>query len=109
MTPLTDAQVEAGLSREAQEILDSFYWRNGPCCAGCDWWQVVNTVTGCCIKAAPVSGGERLEMLGIGSASLSVGAGHPLTPRAHQCGDFRDQFDWSTLPLAYRKRVGAPV
>ncbi len=93
---------------DRQEITDAFYWSTGPCCSGCDWWQSLNSVAGECTKSAPVSAGERVAMLGITSLSLKIGAGHILTPRDHRCGDFRDTLDWSSLPLPYLKRIGAP-
>lgn len=94
---------------ERQEQLDRFYFRHGKCCAGCDWWRSISVGIGECTRAAPVSGGERLATLEIDWSSMPVGAGHPFTKRGHVCGEFKDEFDWSTLPLPYRKRVGAPV
>jgi hypothetical protein len=47
-------------------------------------------------------------MLGIRS-SHKFDAGHVVTKRGHHCGEFKDDFDWTTLPLPYRKRVGAPA
>lgn len=91
---------------ERQEILDSFYFRHGPCCAGCDWWRHINSVSGECTRSAPVSGEARVDMLGISSLSVRPGSGHIMTRRDHHCGDFKDNFDWSSLPLAYRKLVG---
>ena len=93
---------------DRQECLDAFYFRHGPCCAGCDWWRHLNSVVGECHKSAPVSGDERLASLGIDRCSFIPPAGHVLTERGHHCGDFRDSFDWSSLPLPYRKRIGAP-
>ena len=29
-----------------QEKCDTLYWRNGPCCAGCDHWQSEGGLTG---------------------------------------------------------------
>ena len=75
---------------DTQESVDAFYWRKGPCCAGCDWWRYYNSVAGECIRAAPVSGADRMAMLGITGASPSIGAGHPFTLRDHLCGDFKD-------------------
>jgi hypothetical protein len=92
-----------------QEAIDSFYWQRGPCCAGCDWWASISSVAGSCRKAAPISAGNRAALLGMRSLSIDIGAGHPLTLRDHHCGDFRDDFDWLSLPLAYRKRVGCPI
>jgi hypothetical protein len=73
-----------------QEIVDAFYKRHGPCCAGCDWWRWHNTLVGECIRAAPVSGTERLAMIGVTGSSLAIGAGHIMTRREHICGEFRD-------------------
>jgi len=97
------------MTDERQRLLDAFYWRTGPCCAGCDHWQHVNAMTGECAKAAPVAGADRAGVLGITSSSLAIGAGHPFTPREYGCGDFRDGFDWAQLPLAYRRGVGCPL
>ncbi len=94
---------------DQQEVIDRFYFAHGPCCAGCDWWRSYNSLIGECHRAKPVSGKERADMLGIFSSSLRLRAGHIMTPREHHCGDFRDLFDWSSLPLAYRKRVGPPM
>jgi hypothetical protein len=33
-------------------------------------------------------------------------AGHILTNREHHCGDFKDEFDWTTLPPRYLRRIG---
>jgi hypothetical protein len=97
------------MGMEVQEAVDAFYFETGPCCAGCDRWQHFNTLFGECTESAPMSGTERAAMLGIRSASVVFPAGHALTRRDHHCGQFRDGFDWSSLPLAYVKRVGAPV
>lgn len=80
--PFRDAKI--------QQLLDKFYVDNGPCCAGCDRWRWHNSVVGECIKSAPVAGHERMEMLGFQALSLTVGAGHVMTPRDHVCGDFLD-------------------
>lgn len=93
----------------AQEFIDTFYFRNGPCCGGCDWWRSISHTVGECTKSAPVPGETRIAMLGISWSTLPLGAGHVITPIEHTCGDFKDEFDWSQLPLPYRKRVGAPV
>ena len=90
---------------ERQAFIDQFYMSHGPCCAGCDWWRSLNSSVGLCSKAAPVSSRERSAMLGISGESINIGAGHPLTKREHHCGDFQDNFDWTTLPLAYLKRI----
>jgi hypothetical protein len=94
---------------DRQENIDAFYFRHGPCCAGCDWWRSINSSAGDCTKSAPVDGHSRFAMLGIEGATLPLNAGHLLTRRDHHCGDFKDTFDWSSLALAYRKRVGDPT
>lgn len=81
-----------------QSSIDAFYRANGPCCAGCDWWQHFNSFVGECTASPPVSGTERVAMLGIESSSISPGAGHIMTLRDHKCGQFVDTFDW-TKPL----------
>jgi hypothetical protein len=91
-----------------QEAVDRFYWSHGaPCCAGCDWWRHLNSSAGDCLRSAPVSGNERWALLGMTDCSLPREAGHVITPRDYACGEFRDGFDWSTLPPAYQRQVGA--
>lgn len=90
---------------DKSEFLDAFYMEHGPCCAGCDWWRFFDSHTGECTRNAPVSGADRIGMLGLESCSLSLPAGHIMTPKNHHCGDFKDEFDWSTLPLSYRVRI----
>lgn len=82
---------------ERQALLDAFYHKHGPCCAGCDWWRHINAMAGECIRSAPVAGDERAAMFGISGSSLAIGAGHVMTPREHVCGEFKDDFDWSRL------------
>jgi hypothetical protein len=94
---------------DRQELLDRFYFQRGPCCAGCDWWRSISSLVGDCTKQAPVSSADRWEMLGIENCSLKPTSGHVVTAREHVCGDFKDEFDWTTLALSYRKRIGAPV
>lgn len=91
---------------ELQEWHDRFYMEHGPCCAGCDWWRSFNSHVGECTASAPVSGNERMSMLGIEWASRMPGAGHVWTRMDHHCGDFKDEFDWSSLPIGYRVRIG---
>ncbi|WP_454727746.1 hypothetical protein [Cupriavidus ulmosensis] len=105
---------EAGFQPEAmshipnhgQQLLDRFYAEHGPCCAGCDWWQRTNSLVGECRKSAPVSGADRFAMLGIRVTSLTPDAGHIMTPREHHCGEFKDEFDWDSLPFAYLRKIG---
>jgi hypothetical protein len=89
-----------------QEHLDRFYFQHGPCCAGCDWWRSLSSQVGDCTKSAPVDGSTRWAMLGVDNCSLTPEPGHVVTAYNHVCGDFKDDFDWSSLPLPYRKRIG---
>lgn len=89
-----------------QRILDTFYAQHGPCCAGCDWWNSANSLAGECQKSAPVAGRERIAMLGVAFSSLPLTAGHVMTLREHHCGDFKDEFNWPSLPALYLKRIG---
>lgn len=98
------------LSR-AQQAADSFYMKHGPCCAGCDWWNHSNAVIGECRKSAPVSAQERYAMVRMDRTSWRLTlaeqeAGHILTNREHHCGDFKDSFDWVSLPPVYLRRIG---
>ena len=88
------------------ECVDRFYMERGPCCAGCDWWMFHNSVAGECRRSAPVSGAESIGLLGITYTSAPLQAGHVMTLREHHCGEFKDSFDWTTLPLAYLRRIG---
>lgn len=88
------ARGESAVS-DVQETIDAFYWKNGPCCAGCDWWREIRAGRiGLCTRAAPVAGFQRTELLGITGSTLQIGAGHPFTQRGHHCGDFKDDFNW---------------
>ena len=78
------------MTTRQQAIVDAFYERHGPRCAGCDWWRWHNTLVGECIKTVPVSGSERYALLKITSSSLPLEVGHIMTPREHYCGEFRD-------------------
>lgn len=89
-----------------QECNDRFYWKHGPCCAGCEHWRFGLFIgIGECRKAAPVSGRERGDLLGISGVSARIPGGHPLTFRAHHCGDFQDNFDWLSLPVGYLAKI----
>ena len=79
--------MQTARKEKVQSIINAFYEANG---AGCDWWRWHNSVAGECIKAVPVSGAERLAMLGMTGISCTVGAGHIMTPREHYCGEFKD-------------------
>lgn len=93
---------------DRQEFIDRFYFAHGRCCAGCDWWQSTTAMVGNCTKAKIVSGQERADALGIEKCSLRIPSGHPVTSRDYVCGQFKDEFDWASLPLPYRVRIGDP-
>lgn len=92
---------------DRQRNMDRFYMERGPCCAGCDHWRYINAVVGECLASPPVSGNERISMLGMQGLSLPGAGGHILTVREHHCGGFRDTFDWTTLPPHYLRIIGA--
>lgn len=92
-----------------QERCDAFYWAHGPCCAGCDHWSSESSDTGECYAAAPMSGEQVLRSLGIVGASFTPPPGQPYTNRDHVCGQFKDEFDWSELPMEYLKRIRAKL
>ena len=99
----------ATLSTKTQEAADRFYMEHGPCCAGCDWWHHINPLIGECHKSAPVSAEQRYSMVRIDWHTFRLtesDAGHILTNREHHCGDFKDGFDWSSLPPPYLRRIG---
>ena len=73
-----------------QRVIDNFYKKNGDCCAGCDNWRWHNSVSGDCIKSAPVAGNDRFGMIGMESVSGNIPAGHIITSRDHVCGEFKD-------------------
>lgn len=96
---------------EMQAAVDRFYWSHGPCCSGCDWWAHLTSRMGECRRHAPsMSSADRWASVGMSVVfDAPAEPGHPVTPRDYHCGDFKDEFDWSSLPLPYRKSVGAPV
>lgn len=97
------------MANPTQEFLDRFYWQNGSCCAGCDWWHSISPKKGECHRAPIVSGNDRMLAMDITSCSLPFGSGHPITDLDHVCGEFKDEFDWSSLPPSYRSSVGARI
>lgn len=98
------------LTTKTQEAVDRFYIQHGPCCAGCDWWAHISSLIGECRKSAPVSAEQRYSMVRMDRISWQLSgepeAGHILTNREHHCGDFKDEFDWPSLPPAYLRRIG---
>lgn len=89
-----------------QERCDTFYWKNGRCCAGCDHWSSSEGDIGQCMAAPPVSGMDVLRSLDITWSSYIPAPGQPFTRHDHVCGAFKDDFDWSSLPPEYLQRVG---
>ena len=100
------------MTEKRQAILDRFYAEHGPCCAGCDWWHHTNSLVGECHRSAPVSAEQRHSMVRMSWNTwkfVEPAAGHILTNREHHCGDFKDEFDWSTLPPHYLRQIGRPA
>lgn len=93
--------------RRYQERCDTFYWKNGRCCAGCDFWRSEAGDTGECTAAPPVSGEQVIRSMGIEWSSYTPPPGQPFTTRDHVCGAFQDNFDWQTLDAEYLERIGA--
>ncbi len=93
-----------------QAWCDEFYMKNGPCCAGCDWWQGAYFQFGECTRTEPVTGHpERWSLVHGGNFScfdVPETAGHIMTPLSHHCGEFKDEFDWQSLDTRYLHRIG---
>ncbi len=85
MSPATDRRKVL-----TQACLDTYADKHNPCCAGCDWWRWHNSVVGDCTRTAPLSGAERIAMLGVSRTSFPVPAGHIMTMRDHVCGEFKN-------------------
>lgn len=100
-------QSKAHWQRTYQQRCDTFFWSNGPCCAGCDHWASEAGDIGECAAAPPVSGNQVLKSLGIEWSSHIPPPGQPFTTRDHKCGAFQDTFDWTTLPEDYLEAIGA--
>lgn len=107
---MAEMKKSAEYYKKVQAVLDDFYKKNGECCAGCDFWRWYNSLSGDCIKSAPVSGKDRISMSGIYGLSLESCAGHVVTNRAHVCGAFRDadrkpEFDLFDIQKKWRKKM----
>lgn len=92
---------------EIQAEHDTFYWKNGKCCAGCDYWRSSDIFLGECLMSKIITAKERLQMIGLENCTMEFEAGHALTKRDYVCGKFKDDFDWSKLSVFYLKRIGA--
>src|SRR5690349_606317 len=80
-----------------QEAVDQFYLRNGPCCAGCDFWRYFNAVAGECTRYPPNKRHDAGATLGIYGSSLGP-TSTAITLRDHWCGEFRDDpAGWTNL------------
>lgn len=79
---------------DMQALVDAYYLRHGPCCAGCDHWRYFNSSIGECLKSRIAPASERVAMIGIVNLSMNVGAGHAFTWRNHVCGNFVDTYEW---------------
>ena len=106
---MTAIALDTAKPTKTQEACDRFYVEHGPCCAGCDWWHHINALVGECHRSAPVSADQRFSMVRMDWHTYrfqSPEAGHILTNREHHCGDFKDEFDWSSLPPHYLRKIG---
>lgn len=91
---------------QIQTYVDKFYMKNGKCCAGCDHWRHFGSTVGECANSKIVPENERASMLDFKNITYDIGAGHALTKRDYVCGQFKDTFDWKSLPMMYLRRIG---
>ena len=91
---------------QEQTFIDKFYMKNGPCCAGCDYWRHDGSIVGECTNSKIIPAKERASLLNFKNVSYNMGAGHALTRRDYVCGQFKDNFNWESLPLLYLKQIG---
>lgn len=96
----------AEFERWYQKRCDTFFWKNGPCCAGCDHWSSEQGDTGLCTAAPIVSGADVLHSMGITRSSYMPPPGHPYTNHDFVCGAFQDTFDRSSLGQDYLDAIG---
>lgn len=109
------ASVEALRAREREEFdrryqehCDTLYWSKGQCCAGCDFWNSDMGNSGECHHAGLVSGDQVLASMGAQFHTLhNPRPGYPLTKADQWCANFKDDFDWASLPSDYLERIGA--
>lgn len=90
-----------------QKRCDSDYWKYGQRCSGCDFWASSEGYTGECQHAGIVSGQDVLRSMGITFSTLLPPPGYPYREASHWCANFKDDFDWSTLPSEYLHEIGA--
>lgn len=91
---------------QEQMRADSFYMANGSCCSGCDHWRGMGGTIGECTNSKIISSKDRLRFLGWRNCTLDIGAGHAITRRDYVCGQFKDSFNWESLPVLYLKQIG---
>lgn len=94
-------------ARWYQEHCDRTYWRNGQCCAGCDFWRSDAADIGDCTAAGIVSGTQVLSSMGISFSSYPPPPGFPCSRATDWCGKFKDDFDWASLGEVYLTKIGA--
>lgn len=91
-----------------QEMCDIEYWKHGQCCAGCDHWHSDAGNTGQCQAGGILSGHDvMMSITGGGFSSYTPPPGYPYRSADHWCSLFKDDFDWSSLPWDYLKKIGA--
>lgn len=93
--------------QQYQEACDSLYWKNGQCCAGCDYWESHKGLAGQCRANGMVSGDQVMKSIGARFSTYDPGPDFPFCHAGYWCGNFKDDFDWSELDPAYLRKVGA--
>ena len=91
-----------------QEKMDAYYWKHGPSCAGCDHWSSEQGLVGYCLNSKIMSGVDVAASMGIISSSAQhMPPSYATTKHDYKCGNFKDEFDWTTLSTEYLKKIGA--
>lgn len=85
---------------------DKFYMENGNCCSGCDHWRGMGGTIGECTNSKIMPWKDIMGFLGWENCTMNGKAGHAITRRDYVCGQFKDDFNWESLPLLYLKRIG---
>lgn len=79
--------------KPTQEVVDEYYLKSGPCCAGCDYWRWVTSLVGECVRFSPNQSHDAAAGLGMDNCTLPRSTTN-LTKRERLCGEFVDTFDW---------------
>jgi len=91
-----------------QARCDADYWRFGKRCSGCDYWVSEQGYLGQCQQAGKLSGLDVLKSCGFEHYTGPIPApDYPFTRAWGACVNFKDDFDWSSLPQEYLVEIGA--